>query len=204
MARIHDHVIIESGNALPSLGALIGSRVSSEVFGNINAHSHKSFFGSDFDQRRQEFFDRHVRRMDDISIDIARTVNLVVNPDQFRILNSFEDFQAIPPCMQLPIIMFEPVRRAFLEGRIEGFGFDPENLPKEDVYGRLIDNFTCEDVLAAMDENGEYEVTGVMSTDDPEVSSDELYAIRKTREYIKRHILDGSNRDPTAIRLNRG
>ena len=189
---------------MPSLGALIGSRVSSDVFDSINSHGHASFFGSDFDHMGREFFNRHVRPMDELNFDISRTVNLIMNPDTFRILDTVEDFRSIPTCMEMAILLYDPVRQGVLEGRMEGFGYDPSTLPEEDVYGRLIDNFTCEDVAGASDEEGYYDISGVLYSDDPDLTDDELYAIRRTRDYIRDKILTGTDRDPTAIDLSRG
>lgn len=204
MARIHDTITVSAGSSMPSLGALIGSRASSDVFDAINSHGHSSFFGSDFDNMNREFFNRYVRPMDQVNLEIQRTINAVMNPDHFRILDSIEDFRSIPPCMEMAIVMFEPVRQGIIEGRMEGFGYDPSTLCDEDVYGRMIDNFTCEDVAAASDDQGYYDIHGTVSSDDPDMTDDELFAIRKTRNYILDKILADTDRDPTAIDLSRG
>lgn len=204
MARFHDTVTIATGHSMPSLGTLIGSRVSNEVFESINSHNHASFFGGEFDHMREEFFNRYVRPMEQLNLDISRTVNALLNPDHFRILESVEDFRSIPPCMEMAITLFEPVRQGIVEGRMEGFGYDPLTLPDEDIYGRIIDNFSCDDVLTASDEDGRYDISATMYSDDPDLSPDELYAILKTRNYILDRILAETDRDPTAIDLSRG
>lgn len=204
MARIHETISISSASQMPSLGALIGSRVSSEVFDSINRSGFTSFFGSDFDHMQEDFFNRHVKPMDALSLELSRTVNLVLNPDKFRILESIEDFQNIPSCMELAILTFAPVRQGVLEGRMDGFGYDPNTLPEEDIYGRIIDNFTCEDVEAASDDDGYYKVSGTMYSDDPDLTDDELHAIQRTRDYIRRVILVQTDRDPTDIFVARG
>ncbi len=68
----------------------------------------------------------------------------------------------------------------------------------------MIDNFTCDDVLAASDEQGYYDISATMYSDDPDLSADELHAIWKTRNYILERILADTDRDPTAIDLSRG
>lgn len=204
MARIHETISISSGSQHPSLGALIGSRVSGDVFESINRTGFTSFFGNEFDHMRETFFERHVRPMDAINLELSKTVNLILNPDKFRILDTLESFQSIPPCMELPILMFEPIRQGIMEGRLSGFGYDPTSLPDEDDYGRLIDNFTCEDVADASDDDGVFKLSGTIYSDDPDLSDEDLYAIRKTREYIKRVILDKTDRDPTDIFVSRG
>lgn len=204
MARIHDTVTIETVSQFPSLGSLIGSRVSSDVFDSINNQGYKSFFGSDFDHIRNDFINRHVKPMDELNFEISRTINLIMNPDRFRILDSIESFQSIPSCMEMAILTFAPVRQGVLEGRMEGFGYAVDSLPEDDDYGRLIDNFTCEDVAAASNEDGYYEITATLYSTDPDLSDDDLYAIRKTRDFIRDKILAETSRDPTAIDLPRG
>lgn len=204
MARHHDTIVIRSGGGMPSLGNLIGSRVSHEVFGSINDNGHASFFGSDFDNMRQEFFDRYVSPMDTLSLEISKTVNALINPDRMRILNTIEDFRSIPLSMEMPILLFEPVRRGVEEGRFYGFGYDAGSLPPEDVYGRLLDNFTCEDVAAASDDEGYYSVKGILQSDDPELTDDELWAIARTRDYIRDKLLRDTERDPTDIDSSAG
>lgn len=204
MARIHETISISSGSQMPSLGSLIGSRVSNEVFDSINKAGFTSFFGSEFDHMTESFFERHVKPMDDLNLELSKTVNLILNPDKFRILNTLDDFKSIPSCMELPILMFEPIRQGVMEGRLSGFGYDPSTLPDEDDFGRLIDNFTCEDVEEVSDNDGYFKLTGTMYSDDPDLSDDDLYAIRKTREYIRDVILRNTDRDPTDILVSRG
>lgn len=203
MAIFHDPIEIQ-GSAMPSLGMLLGTRASSEVFDSINTRGHASFFGADFDNINRDFFNRHVRQMDTMNFNLSRTVDAIMNPDRFRILDDMRSFESIPLCMELSIALFEPVRKGIIEGRMEGFGLNPLFLPEEDFYGRMIDNFTCEDVAAAADEHGNYEVTATMDSEDPDLTDDELYSIRKTREYILNKILAETDRDPTAINLPRG
>ena len=204
MARIHDTIEITSAGTMPSLDMLLGARASSDVFDSINAQGYKSVFGSDFDHMRQEFHSRHITPMDVLNFEISRTVNMLLNPDHIRLLTSIEDLRSIPTSMEMPILLYAPVRALFEEGRVEGFGYDPDYLPQEDVYGRMIDNFACEDVAAASDDEGFYEIEATMWSDDPELEDDELYAIRRTRQYILNHVLAQTDRDPTAIDLPRG
>lgn len=204
MARIHDTISISSGSQNISLGMLLGSRVSGEVFDSINSTGHSSFFDNEFAHMRNEFLNRYVRPMDALSNDLTRTVNMVMNPDRIRILDTVEDFRSIPPSMELAILMFEPVLQGFKEGRIEGFGYDINTLPEEDIHGRYIDNFTCEDVAEASDDDGYYDIKATFYSDDIDLSEDEVYAIRKTRDYIRNKLLPKTDRDPTNIDMMRG
>lgn len=204
MAIIHDTVQVSAGSQMPSLCALIGTNTSIDVFDAVNRNGFGAVFGSDFDHLRRDFFETRIRPMEELNLEINRTVNLIMNPDRFRVLDSMDDFRSVPSCMEMAILTFDPVRQGVLQGRMEGFGYDPETLPPEDDFGRLIDNFTCEDVAGASDDNGYYDIAATLYSDDPLLSDDDLYAIRKTRDYIRRVILETTDRDPTAIDLPRG
>jgi hypothetical protein len=54
----------------------------------------------------------------------------------------------------------------------------------QDDYDRVKLNDTCHDVLNALDERGFFSVTSVTFSDDPVLCDDELYELRKTRDYI--------------------
>lgn len=204
MAIFRDPLVVTSTSFMPSLGSLIGSRVTTEVFEQVNNNGHASVFGNEFEHLDRAFFERHVKPMNDLNFQIERTVNMILNPDYIRTLSSFDDFKSIPTCMEMPILLFAPVRELFEQGRIEGFNYTPDTLPDEDMYGRLIDNFTCEDVDAASDEDGRYTIEATLYSDDEDFTDDQLLSIRRTREFILNGILNNTDRDPTAIELPRG
>lgn len=204
MARILDTITIDAMGGLPTLGTLMGTGVSREVFEDINATSHRSFFGSDFDNLTSDFFHRHSATLESVSREIAKTVNQVMNPDQFRILSSIEDFHAIPPCMEIPILLFEPVRKLHREGRVEGFGYIPDSLPEDNPFQRAVDNMNVDDLASVIDEDGGFELSGTYYSDDPDLDDDQVYAIRKTYDYIRDRLLVDTDRDPTEISLGRG
>ena len=204
MAVIHDDIMISSSSLPPSLSMLIGSSVSMDVFEAVDNRGFASMFGNDFNNVRMDFFQKHVEPVSRLNLELARTVNMIINPDHFRPLVSFDDYLSIPPCMELPILLFEPVRRAFEQGRIEGFGYDPDRLPEEDYFGRIASNLSCDDVLAASDADGYFELTAQYYSDDPELDDDDINAIIKTRRFIEREIFENTKLDPTAILLPRG
>lgn len=204
MPIFHDDVTIQHGGKMPSLGALIGSRVSSDVFAAVQGSSHSSYFGDDFNKLKRDFFNQFVKPMDNLSIDLSRTVNALMNPDRIRPLISIDDLRTTPLSMELSIALYEPVRTGILEGRMDGYGYDPSTLPKEDFYGRMIENFSCSDVREASDADGYFPLTGTMHSDDPDLSDDELRAIEATRDFIRDRILAETNRDPTSIDVCRG
>ena len=129
-------------------------------------------------------------------IQFAQKVNILMNPDIFRPLLTQEDFAAVPPCMYEAIVMHPPVKELLKQGRISGFGFDPDFLPEEDVFGRLINNGVCKDVLGSADENGKVTLTWEFHSTDPELSFGELDAIEATRDAIEK-LLENTQYDPT-------
>jgi len=132
--------------------------------------------------------------------EVMQRVNVLMNPDVIRPLITDLDFTAIPPCMYEPIIMYPPLRHLLEEGRINGFGFDPEYLPSEDVYGRLIENGTCE---SEPDKDGKKWMTWTWRSTDPKISETELDYVEMTRESIRR-LLETTKFDPTDMPEHRG
>ena len=202
--RIHDPIVVSSTSAFPGLGNLLGTGVGTDVFRAINADGHKSFFGSDFDDLSNRFYEKYVIPMNRVDLELSHAVNNILNPDRIRPLIAINDFKAIPLCMEMAICLYPPVRQGIEEGRMEGFGYIPDSLPTEDVFGRMIENFRCDDVLAASDDDGYFPLSGTMYSDDPDLSDDELDAIEATRNFIRNKILRETMMDPTCIELDRG
>ena len=57
-----------------------------------------------------------------------------------------------------------------------------EDLIPQEVLNRLMDNFTCEDVAGASDDEGNFPLYGTLLSTDPEMSGDELYMLAKSRD----------------------
>lgn len=193
---------------IPDPGALLGAPGSAALHQAINESlGSTTFFGSIQDI----YSDVHNVYLNTMIAPLRQTVsmvsdaaNVLFNPDVFRPLVTLDAFEAIPACMQLPIVMYEPVRKLLGQGRIGGFGFDPDWLPTEDVYGRLINNGHVEDVLAAPElEKGYAPLYYEWHSDDPDLDPDELDAIRETRRFID-YMLMHTACDPTNISSERG
>lgn len=203
MAILHEPIVVQGGRHVLSLGTLIGSSVSSEVFDSINSSGGASFFGSDFDRLNANFVEQFSNQADRVAFELSATINSVMNPNVFRPLITMEDYMSIPECMQYPILMMPEMKDLLSKGQIEGWGIEPHMLGDEDMYGRLCENFSCDDVAEASDENGAFELVGTMYSDDPDLSPDALSAIEESREFIRDKILAETYRDPTAIWLPR-
>ena len=184
---------------------LLGNSVSSDVFDRINSNPQTAWFGSEFEAVRQDFFKDHVIPARQLEIELGRTFQQISNPDTIRLMDRIEDYKFIPYSMELPILLFDPVRELFEQGRVEGFGFDPKQLEGvEDVYGRMLSNFYVPDVAAVADSEGVFTMKALMRSTDPELNADELWSIRRTREFIMDKILAETKLDPTSILEIRG
>ena len=195
-------------SGIPSAGALLGTGVSADILTRINQNigTNQSFFGSVHDMfstGRQMFVDNIITPIRNIATQLKHTAARLVQQDKIMPILVESDFEYIPPSMMMPILLFEPVRELHKQGRVDGFGFDPDNLPEEDVYGRLIDNGTVEDIWSASDKDGKYQLTWVFDSDDPVLSFDELDYIADTRMAIL-DLLKNTNYDPTNYPQSRG
>ena len=191
---------IRSLSMMPSLGAMIGNTHSSEVLERLNMASGGGvIFGQPGDPVRDRYNHLTSILMDTLSIAddvVTRTRQQIMEPEKMIPITSVEAVQTIPQCMQLPFVMYEPIRTLLKENRIDGFGIDPRFLPEEDVHGRLISNGKV-DISA-----GDKEIIWEWRTDDPKLTEDDLDAIEQTRGWIDRWLLNemqpgGSYRDPT-------
>jgi len=189
------------------MGALLGSVGSSRLLDDIsNSFTGASFFGTVRDAYRDvrdKFIQNIIAPIQAADRVILQTMTALVNPDVIRPITNEEQLLAVPPCMQLPILMYEPIRNLLVQGRISGWGYEADALPLEDVYGRLINNGYCQDVLEAMDEDGVVTTESLIYGDDPDLADEELDNIRVTREYLDR-FMRTSRKDPTDLSSERG
>jgi hypothetical protein len=197
--------VLEFG-AIPSYAALTGTMTGSDSFLNrINADLDRTnFFGSVRDsmvQCQKMFVDNWVNPIKNTVMSAMNLIGMVNQEDRFIVIDREELLGGIPICMHDPIMRYEPVRKLFEEGRIFGFGWD--YVPEDDIYKRLIDNGDCDDVLAAMDDEGEFELSYEFCSTDPDLSFDELECIRESRDYIDR-IINETDLDPTDYPNDRG
>ena len=190
----------------PSLGAMLGTSCNPEVLAEINAESGGGvIFGQVGDPYAERY--RNIRlqleQLDLVNLVVNRTAQAIQNPDVYMAVTCVDDAYAVPECMKLPIVLYQPVRALLEENRIFGYGIKPENLPKEDVFGRLLDNGKATLDEGIRTEEG-YEATFVWewSSDDPKVTEDDLDKIKETREWLDFFLreqmkADGDWRDPT-------
>lgn len=192
---------IQQLSMIPSLGAMLGNVHSNDVLDRLNMASGGGvIFGQPGDPWRERY--KHLKEQLSSNLALAdkiveRTRVLITEPQKLVPITSEEALYEVPQSMQLPILMYEPVRQLLEEGRISGYDIDPANLPDEDVYGRLVNNGKVE---LTQDEINEF--IWEWRTDDPELTEEDLEAIEQTRGWIDSWLLNemqpgGEYRDPT-------
>lgn len=190
-----------------SAGALLGTAGTSALISSINESlGGSNFFGSERDLNRDisnSFIQGVIRPIQQGIAAMASVVNILMNPDTFRPIVEQEQLRAIPPCMQEPIIMMPAVRSLLEQGRISGFGYEPDHLPKEDVWGRLIENGVCRDVVRSADEHGDVYLDYHWESTDPVASFEEIDSVEMTRDFITK-LLNTTMIDPTDYPSERG
>lgn len=118
-------------------------------------------------------------------------------------LSSISDLRAItcadqlcyiPEPMQLPILCMPEIRELHQQGKIFGFGIPIDAVPKEDVYGRLINNGRVE-IVGYKDNPEEIYQTWEYSTEDPDLSFSDLDNIESTRRFLKEFLAQQTSED---------
>lgn len=201
--RVHALTTMQGSSGIPNYGAFLGSSASSELLASINEQAGSTFFGTTFQDTTAAFMRDIIAPMQAAVGQVRQVAEVLLNPDHIRPLIRPEDFWIVPPCMQLPILLYAPVRDLFDRGRVEGFGYNADYLPEEDLYAHILASGRVEDVGAAMDKDGMVRFHWEMRSDDPELSEDEIRSIRTTRENIDR-MLASTDYDPTSYPNSRG
>ena len=201
--------LIEVG-ALPPSEAIFAGGGSQAVIDRFNqewAGSGGVIFGQTGDPRAAQFN----KFQEAVTLMHARTTDLICSTDDFiresnkiRRIVEEKHLNAVPVCMQLPLLMSPPVRELFEAGRIDGWGIDPVILPSEDFIGRLIKNGTAESTLNP--ETGKLEMPEYLywewCSTDPFLEIEEIEAIEESRCFVDSFIREqlgpeGEMKDPT-------
>lgn len=187
---------IPLGNNMCSMGALFGgTQGTSMLMQSLSENDPKLAFynneNSPLNARYKDFMGI-VSKLNESERIISNVTNKMVNSDYIRPIVSMADLEAgIPPSMHLPIVYYQPVRVMLEDGLVDGFGIDPKSLAPNDIYESVlqsgyVDNITSE----SLDEDDCVELVYKYNTDDPELTDDEVDAIRETREYIDKFMTD--------------
>lgn len=140
-------------------------------------------FGNDtFGERFQAFSEMLGEKIETVKNTVLRTVEAVCCPNKFQEITCRDDLFHVPACMFVPILTAPDVRKLYDAGRIDGWGITPDQLPDEDVYGRLINNGRFD--TGAKDYTRDSMVTFIYQSGDPELSRDQLRMIEESRAFI--------------------
>ena len=133
---------------------------------------------------RYAAFNQLLGNIQQAELQVTKAIKILDNPNAIRPLLTADDLRFTPESMQLPILLYAPVRALLEADRITGYDIDPASLPEEDCYARLINNGTVD--LAPVDPKAPVSKQIVWEFDglDPDVTLDDLYAIEKTRNFI--------------------
>lgn len=200
--------LIEVG-AMPTTEALFAGGGSQKVVEKFNqewAGSGGVIFGQTGDPRANQFnrFQEAVTLMHQRTTDlICSTADFIRDSNKIRRVVEESHLNAVPECMQMPILMYKPIRDMFEQGRLDGWGIDPVILPSEDFIGRLIKNGTAEETL---NEEGELEMPEYLEWEwvstDPYLDIEEIEFLEESRIFVDNFIQEqlgpeGEMKDPT-------
>jgi hypothetical protein len=172
-----------------SIGDICGTTVNSKLldFVNTNVFQSDSLLKckSILDKGQRQFFDNINKSKIKLMNSVKNIKRKLMYSDEIKRLINEQDFQYVPPKMELPILMYKPVKRLLKQGRIDGFGYNPKALDDvEDVYGRLIDNGKCNNPIEQIEEKGYFVTEHTFKLDDPDLTFEELDMIEETRKYV--------------------
>lgn len=196
---------IEQLQAAPSLGALVGTVSSAPVIHSFNqrwGNSQGVIFGQTGDPYKDNY--AHFNTLvNDVMIPVQHQVTEIIQnieKPKLQPIQSESDLRDISDNMKVPILVYEPVRKLFEEDKIYGFGYDKKYLPHEDVYGRLIDNFSADFNHKELPSS----FIGIWESSDPKLSDEDLDAIIESRKFIDEWLeqqlgSDGDRIDPTDL-----
>lgn len=108
----------------------------------------------------------------------------------------YTDMTNISPVNHLNIMTYAPIRTLMEQGRIEGFGYDPESIP-EDMIGLKLNNGK-----SYIEDDGSYHKQIYRYSDMPRYSEEELRIFEHQRRMLDLCLQD-TNFDPTNTDLER-
>ena len=181
------------------MGTLLGSRGSDELIRAIN-HSlgATSYFGSTsdrFSHLQNQFMDMYVRPIKQANALVATcTEKFLGKEDTYKVIDTLAKFKEVPPCMQLPIVTYDPLYNLLKKGAIVGYGYDAEDIEEQkEMFDRLCYSnghvdYASDDVYKHDDELDFTYVEEVheFKGTDIELTPDQILMIQETREAIDR------------------
>ena len=162
-----------------------GNRAVIEELNNTWQNSGGSgvLFGQDaFGDRFRAFSSIITAQADEIKNTVLRTVEATTCPNKFQFITCPDDLYNVPICMYVPLLTDPRIRPYFEAGKLDGWGLTPQDLPTEDVAGRLIKNGSFD--TSDPNYSREAPVEWTFQTGDPNYTLEELEAIETSRDFI--------------------
>lgn len=192
---------ITLSGAMPSAALMLGTAASAEMSQEVNAYMGSTYIGMPIDEIDNAFI-RNITMPARQAIAIVQTAAVQMNLlDDFIQIETEEQLRYVPPCMQLSLVMYPPVRKLLEDGRISGFGFDPDRLPLEDAWGRLIENGCTGDLQQLKpDEHGNihFDLEWTWRSDDPDADVHQIECVETLRATAQR-VIEELAQDPTCM-----
>ena len=180
-------------------GALLGPGAPAMLLQTMNSQSNASWFTSKdniFSSTHNTFIRDFVAPLARISAAAEQVSLTALNANIYRPINCLEDLRHMPPIMHQAMLTFEPMRKLLEKGQIQGWGYQPINLPSHDPYFHLMNNGVVDTALAPVVDDF-YEMSFTWTSTDPELNADETRHIRTAREFVQ-SILNETDLDPTS------
>lgn len=197
---------------MPSLNFLSGHRSLEYWDDREDLHSYirerfaqrgsDRYFGSKDDRYYQVFADvvgRHARNMKLAMGNIRDALADMSTDDIIRPCITQKSLRNLPPSMYEAVLSLPSLYYYFRRHRVQGWGeLTPEDIePKVRQYRRLID-FNGRLSMEPKDKEKEQKFHYTWTTDDPCLTAQQIYDIRRTREYVE-SILAETELDPTDL-----
>ena len=191
---------LQTLSIIPNIGSMLGTGHSRSVLEQLQAESGGQVI---FGQESDPIADRY-RNLQNIintqlleaDMAIRKTSDAIFNDQSYSRVESVDDLYTVSAAMQDVIVTHPTVRDLLNEGRIYGYGIDPKTLPKEDTYGRLINNGVATSI------EPEKELVWEWASTDPKLTDEDLDNVKFTREWLDEFLYEqmkpgGDMIDPT-------
>lgn len=188
-----------------SIGAVLGTNVSSDMLSSLNAELSAQAGGIVFGSSNDPYADmyHHFNKVVDLPLietakEIAATNIVIENKDAVRVIDSISELEkGIPVSMHEAILTYAPIRKMVEADTIFGFGYDYSQLPTEDRIGRLIDNGRAyfSPVKSEIEGDNPKHLTYEYFSDDPLFTPEELEDIHITRIWMGTFLEEEDNED---------
>lgn len=182
-----------------SAGILMGDQGSMRTIQSINS-LYNTTGAAVYSEAGQAHYEMVQQSISNIVRKLVTANDMLRSITDYRAITEPDQLCYVPETMWLPILTMPEIRELHQAGKVYGFGVPVDAVPKEDVYGRLINNGRVE-IVGYKDNPEEIFQEWTMYTDDPELSWSDLDNIEASRTFIRGMLAEqsrsGDQLDPT-------